>query len=207
MKTGKDEPTPKKTMAGTLRVMLLDNDPARVAVLERALLDAGHEVIVRDLGQISLLESVTDTKPDVIIVDIDSPDRDTLEDMSAINRHFPRPIVMFAAHGDEKTIETAIKAGVSAYVVDGLSESRVMPVINVAIARFREYQALRDELEKTRNTLAERKVIDRAKGLLMKRRGCTEEEAYHVLRKMAMNKNLRLVEVARNVVDVMDLLG
>jgi response regulator NasT len=190
-----------------LRVMLVDEDAERAALVEQALLGAGYEVVAKLAGQHDLLRSVRDVQPDVVIVDLESPDRDTLESMRHITREQPKPIVMFAEKGDSDTIADAIRAGVSAYVVDGLSGNRVKPILDVAIARFREFQALRDELEQTKTTLAERKIIEKAKGLIMKKRGCDEEQAYKALRKLAMDRNQRLADVAREVVSVADLLG
>jgi response regulator NasT len=114
---------------------------------------------------------------------------------------------MFAERSDQETTENAIRAGVSAYVVDGLNPDRLKPLVEVAIARFREFQALRQELAETRSKLAERKVIEKAKGLLMQKKQLNEQEAYQALRKMAMDRNQRLGEVAQNVIDVMELLG
>lgn len=189
-----------------LRVLVIDKTPGRAAILEQALLDIGHQVAARLSGPVDLYAEVARIQPDVIIVDLQSPDRDTLEQMREINRHQPRPVVMFADDGDSRTIEQAVRAGVSAYVVDGLNAKRVRPLLDVAIARFREYQALRNELEQAKTSLAERKVIERAKGLLMERRGCSEEEAYRALRKLAMDQNRRLAEVAENLLSVADML-
>jgi response regulator NasT len=190
-----------------LRVMLIDENTGRSALLERALLDAGHEVAAKIAADEDLLGRVKEIQPDVIIIDIESPDRDTLEHMHSISREQPKPIVMFAEKGDSETIGDAIRAGVSAYVVDGLSSNRVKPILEVAIARFREFQALRDELDKARSSLAERKVIEKAKGIIMKQRGYTEQEAYGALRKLAMDRNQRMADVARNVVEISELLG
>jgi response regulator NasT len=190
-----------------LRVLLVDDAPGRAALLERALEDAGYTVAARIGSSEGLLRRVVDLQPDVIIVDLESPDRDTLENLSAVNRTVPRPIVMFAADEHSGAIHAAIRAGVSAYVVEGVSKTRVRPLLDVAVARFREYQALREELEKTRESLAERKWIDKAKGLLMQQRGCGEDEAYQLLRKAAMNHGQRLPEVARQLVAAAELLG
>jgi response regulator NasT len=189
-----------------LRVLLVDENRGRSALLEQALSDAGYRVIARVITSDNLAHQVRLHQPDVIIVDLESPDRDTLEHMHSISRDQPRPIVMFAEDQESESIHKAIKAGVSAYIVDGLNPKRVKPVMEVAIARFREYQALRDELAKTKLTLEERKIIDRAKGLLMKRQGMDEEGAYQALRKIAMDRSQKLVEVARNVISVMELL-
>ncbi len=190
----------------TLKVMLVDDQPARAALLEQALRDNQFSVIARLSSAAGLAEQVEKLQPDIIIIDIESPDRDTLENMAILHRDNPRPVVMFAEEGDSGTIERAVRAGVSAYVVDGLNPSRVKPIVDVAIARFREFQALRQELQETRSQLADRKQIDRAKGLLMKQRGLDEQQAYNAMRKMAMDRGQRLAEVASNIIAVFDLL-
>ena len=189
-----------------LRVLLIDHTPGRLAILEQALTDIGHQVVAKITTSEDLFAKVREVQPDAIIIDLESPDRDTLEHMRVISRDQPRPVVMFADDDDSGTIQQAIAAGVSAYVVDGLSPKRIKPLLDVAIARFREYQALRNELEKARNSLAERKVVDRAKGLLMKQKGYSEEEAYQALRKTAMDNNQRVADVARTVIALADLL-
>ncbi len=193
------------TNAGGLRVMLVDRDRARSVVLQRALTDAGYLVVARVAASEDLAQRVREVAPDVIIIDMDSPDRDTLEHMHSITREQPRPIVMFAEEDDADTIDKAVRAGVSAYVVDGLSGPRVKPIVDVAIARFREFQALRRELDEVRNTLADRKVVDKAKGIIMKQRGCDEEQAYRALRKLAMDRNQRIADAARDVIGVAQL--
>lgn len=190
-----------------LRVLLIDDDRGRSALLEQALTDAGYSVIAKSATGDDIAARVRQYQPDVIIVDLESPDRDTLEHMHSISRDQPRPIVMFAEDQDSNAIHKAIKAGVSAYIVDGLNSKRVKPVMEVAIARFREYQALRDELERTRTSLEERKLVDRAKALLIKQHNMSEAEAYQALRKLAMDRGQKLAEAARNVIAVMDLLN
>lgn len=190
-----------------LRVMLIDDNRGRAALLQQALRDANYEVVAALHDDADIIRRVQETPVDVILIDLESPDRDTLEYLSTLNRESPKPIVMFAESDDSTIIQAAIKAGVSAYVVDGLSHQRLQPIMKVAIARFREYQAMRAELDKTRNQLAERKVIERAKGILMQQKGMDEANAYHALRKMAMDRNLRLVEVAESVITVTQLLG
>ena len=189
-----------------LRVLLIDRSPGRAAILEQALKDAGYVVAAKLTGVVDLYNEVERIEPDVIIIDLESPDRDTLEQMREISRDRPKPVVMFADDDDSDTIRQAVKAGVSAYVVDGLAGKRVKPLMEVAIARFREYQALREELAEAKSTLAERKLVDKAKGLLMQRRGMSEDEAYKALRKMAMDSNKRIAEVAENLLAVADLL-
>ncbi|MDX9875625.1 MAG: ANTAR domain-containing protein [Spongiibacteraceae bacterium] len=188
-----------------LRVMLVDDLPARAALLEQALRDQQFEVVARLATAAGLADEVARLEPDVIIIDIDSPDRDTLEHMASLHRDNPRPVVMFAGERETATIERAVRAGVSAYIVDGLNPGRVRTIVDVAIARFREYQALRRELEETRTQLADRKQIDRAKALLMRHRKMSEEAAYKAMRKMAMDRGQRLPEVAANIIDVFDL--
>lgn len=194
-------------MAEKLRVMLVDEEPGRSAVLERALQDNGYDVVARIGTDEDLLGKVRQIEPDMIIIDMQSPDRDTLESMHMINREQPKPIVMFAEQSDNITIADAVKAGVSAYVVDGLNAKRIQPIMEVAIARFREFQALKDELARTKTDLAERKIIDKAKGLIMAQRKCSEDEAYKALRKLAMDRNEKLSDVARSVLEVAKLFS
>jgi response regulator NasT len=175
--------------------------------LEQALRDNGCDVVARLSTHEDLLVRLDEVRPDVIIIDMESPDRDTLESLRSISRDQPRPIVMFAEQSDSGTIEEAVRAGVSAYVVDGMSGSRMRPIIDVAIARFREYQALRQELEETKTKLADRKDVDKAKGILMQRKGIGEDEAYAALRKMAMDRNIKIGEAARTLIAAAELLG
>ena len=187
--------------------MVVDDAPERAEVVQRALRRAGYEVIAHVASTFDLHRRVIELKPDVIIIDTESPDRDTLKNLSLVNRDAPRPVVMFTNDGDNRKIREAVRAGVSAYVVDGLAADRVRPIIDVALARFEQFQALRRELEETEGRLADRKLIERAKGILMKSAKLGEEEAYRALRKQAMDRNLQLVEVARQVVAVSELLG
>jgi response regulator NasT len=191
----------------TLRVMIVDQDPARSAVLEQALTDAGHWVVARTVDEGSLLQIVTDTQPDVVIIDMDAPGRDTLEDLREVGRDNPKPIIMFSNNRDGEYIRQAVQAGVSAYVVDGLSKERILPIVDVAIARFREFQALRRELADTKVQLADRKIVDKAKGVLIQRKGLTEEQAYALLRKTAMNRGLRIADVARTLLSLEGMDG
>jgi response regulator NasT len=150
---------------------------------------------------------VGELSPDVIVVDIDCPDRDILEGMRQVALDHRRPVVMFSQDGDTEMIRASVEAGVAAYVVDGLRPDRVKPVVDVAIARFKQFQELHSELDRTKATLAGRKLVERAKGILMKRRRCEEEEAFRLMRKMAMDQKLRLVDIANKVIDAADLLG
>ncbi|MDO6683501.1 MULTISPECIES: ANTAR domain-containing response regulator [unclassified Oceanobacter] len=187
--------------------MVVDDQAPRAAILQQALSDAGCEVVACLASAQGLMKKVMEHQPDVIIIDIESPDRDMLEHMTVLNQHNPKPVIMFSDEDDPATIEKAVRAGVSAYVVDGLNPARVKSIMDVAVARFREFQALRGELEKTKNQLADRRLLDEAKALLMKQKNMSEEEAYHAMRKMAMDRGQRMVDVAKNIISVMNLLN
>ena len=191
----------------SLRVLVVDSDAERAAGVVYALTAAGYLVAsVLETGT-DLYAKVRELQPDVIIIDMESPDRDMLEHLHVINRDDPRAIVMFCQDDASETISAAVKAGVSAYVVDGLHPHRIKPILQTAVARFEDYQGLRRELEETKSSLAERKMLERAKGILMKQRGMSEEEAYQALRKSAMNRNKRIIEVAENLIAAYELLG
>ena len=188
-----------------LRVMLVDDDPERRALVSSALATAGLSVVAELATADGLIGAVASCTPDVVIVDLESPDRDILEHMRCLSRDNPHPVVMFANASDTETIREAIEAGVSAYVVDGLSPGRVRAVVEVAIARFRQYASLQSELAAARTSLAQRKLIDRAKGILMTRGGRSENDAYHALRKLAMDQNKTIAEIAQGVIDTAGL--
>ncbi len=187
--------------------MLVDEVAERAEVLQRALADAGYDVIAYMPSAFDLHRQVGALKPDVIIIDTDSPDRDTLENLCVVSRDEPRPVVMFTHDGDSDKIRAAVEAGVSAYVVDGMAAERIRPIIEAAVARFEQFQALKRELEDSATRLAERKLIERAKGILMQSRSLSEEHAYRALRKQAMENNTRIAEVARQVIAVAGLLA
>ncbi len=190
-----------------LRVLVVDQNRDRAEVVRRALLEAGPDHIVEIApGSGDLLTLLRAAQPDVVIVDLDLPDRDTIEQLRVSTKEMPRPIVMFVDRTDDAAMHAAIAAGVSAYVVDGLTPKRVKPIIDVAVARFRAYEELRRELDLARLSLAERKTIDRAKGILMSVRGCSEEEAYAALRSKAMSEQRKMAEIAQSVVTAAELL-
>lgn len=193
-------------MGEKLRVMLVDGRLARSTAVIEGLEQAGCHVVHRASPSSDLEAAIMQFAPEVIIIDLESPDRDTLEGMRRIGIDHPRPVVMFVDDSDADSIRSAIQAGVGAYVVKGASPERVRPVLDVAIARFHEHQALKNELRQVRSTLEERKVIERAKGVLMEKRQISEEEAYGSLRKTAMNRKMKLAEVAQRVVEMADLL-
>lgn len=185
-----------------LRIMIVDQDPGRGAILQQALADAGHTVVGRLNDEHTLLAAIAEHQPDMVVIDMEAPGRDTLEQLREVSRDNPKPIVLFSNNRDRDYIRQAVQAGVSAYIVDGLSRERVLPIVEVAMARFREFQALRRELDETRNQLIDRKVIDKAKGILMQRKNWTEDQAYQLLRKTAMNRGIRIAEVARTLLSL-----
>lgn len=195
-----------KHEAGKLRVLLVDQREARSSELARGLEAAGCLVVAHGAPSIDLGRVVAECRPDVVIIDVDSPDRDVLEGMRRLDETQPRPIVLFADESDPGSIRAAMRAGVAAYVVKGAQAERVRPVIDVAIARFEAHRALVEELAQVKSKLEGRGLVERAKGLLMKKRGLAEDDAYALLRKLAMDKGLRLPEVSRRVIEMEELL-
>lgn len=182
-----------------LSVLLIDDNPTRAEVVEAGLRDAGYVLLERLDGTYDLSARVGALKPDIIVVSIDSPSRDAIEDLRRTTERQPRPIALFADRSDPATIAAAMEAGVSAYVVKGLAKDRVQPVVDVAVAHFNRYHAMREELDRARLSLVERKTVDRAKGLLMEQKGIGEDAAYKLLRKLAMEQNKRIGEVAQDI--------
>jgi response regulator NasT len=190
-----------------MRVLIVDESDERAAVLREGLVMAGHEVAASLASPLELLRAVEELQPDVIVIDTESPTRDVLEHVVIVSQSSPRPIVMFSTDGGGETIRDAVRAGVSAYIVDGLEAARVNTIVQVACARFEEFQRLKAELAEVNLKLSDRKLVERAKGLLMRSRGLSEEDAYHALRKLAMSKKLRLGDIAQQVIDAAELLG
>ncbi|MDP1980658.1 ANTAR domain-containing response regulator [Undibacterium sp.] len=180
---------------------------ARSRALRIGLLQAGYNIIAVIPGDMYMSERIAQLQPDMIIIDAESDSRDVLEHMVMLTRDAPRPIVLFTEDGSQTNMAAAMEAGVSAYVVAGLQSERIKPVLDVAMARFNADQKLRSELSDTKAKLQERKTIERAKGLLMERHHLSENEAYQKMRKQAMEKNLKLVDLAQRMLDVADLLG
>jgi len=179
----------------------------RSAALRIGLLESGYDLVASLPADVFLPERIAQLQPDMIIVDSESDARDVLEHIVIATRDARRPIVLFTEDDAPASMDAALEAGVSAYIVAGLQAERVKSVLDVALARFRREQRLLDELQDTRQKLAERKIVERAKGLLMTRYRITEDQAYQRLRSMAMNKNLKLAEIAQRLIDVEDLLG
>jgi response regulator NasT len=190
-----------------LRVMIVDDNKERSAPLRNYLVEAGYNVVGHLSDTADLNKAVAQMRPDVIIIDTESPSRDTLEHICVVSRDDPRAIVMFSHDGETEKIRAATRAGVSAYVVGSLESARLRPILDAALVRFEEYQALRNELEETATKLADRKTIDRAKGILMKQRGLDEEAAYQSLRKLAMQRGMRMGEIAKQVIQAAELLS
>jgi len=188
-----------------LIALLIDSDPDRARIVEAGLTGAA----VTKLGDSSpdkLLKSIETLQPDVIIMDCNSPNKEMIDNLKAVAKENPKPIVMFVENGDGTFAKEAVRAGVSAYIVDGLSPSRVKPVIDVAIERFKMFDSLKKELEKSKNDLEARKTIERAKGILMDKRGMTESDAFASMRKLAMQQSVSLKQVATNILSITSLL-
>ena len=208
-------------MSGSLRIVVVAPEldlveEGDLAALEQAgrsralrigLLENGYNLVAVLPADPFLTERLAQLRPDLVIVDAESEARDTLEHVVMATRDAPRPIVMFTNDEDTTHVKDAVAAGVCAYIVAGLAPQRIRPILDVAMARFAHEQALRAELADARTELQDRKAIDRAKGLLMQRQGLSEQAAYEKLRKTAMDKGLKLGEVARRMLDMVDLLG
>src|SRR3974390_2021740 len=182
-------------MEAPLKIAVVEENPIRAGILMAGLREAGHRDVVH-IGQTKrLLQAIYDVDPDVVIISLENPSRDTLEQLFQMSRVVKRPIAMFVARSDRAAITAAIDAGVSAYIVGGLQKERVQSILDVCISRFNAMARIQDELERTKSALEERKVIDRAKGILMRTKGLSEEEAYRLLRKTAMNGSKRIAEI------------
>lgn len=193
-----------------LRILLVDESsegsPPR-AGLRLALETLGHAVVAQIPGPRTLWDAFKQHDPDALIIDTDAPSRELLEPLSKIGVSCPRPIVVFTRDARSDSIRDAVRAGVSAYIVDGFAPERVAPILEAALARFEELQSVRAELAQTRSKLSERKLIDRAKGILMKEKHLPEEEAYRLLRKLAMDRSAPMGAVAEQVITYAKLLG
>lgn len=184
----------------SLTILIIDENPVRAAILDEGMREAGYARIAHIGEMVNLLAQVSVIDPDVIVIGLDNASRDSLEQMFQVSRSVRRPIAMFVDTSDSATIQAAVDAGVSAYVVDGLRKDRVRPIIDVTISRFHAFQRLQEELTQAKEALEARKVIERAKGILMKQKGMTEEEAYHLLRRTAMRQKRKLFDIAQSVV-------
>ena len=177
-----------------MKVLVVDESAERAQLLREGLERAGHEVAASLTSALALLRTIDRVAPDIVVIDTESPSRDVLEHLVVLSQHTPRPVVMFATDDAPETIRRAVRAGVSAYIVDGLEPARVKSIVAAAVATFDEFQRLRLQL-------AERRDIDRAKAILMKQHRLDEQAAYSMLRRIAMDRNLRIGEVAQRVID------
>ena len=193
-------------MDPSLKIVIVDENPIRAAILEDGLREAGYAHVIRLDETSHLLTRIYSIDPDVILIDLENPSRDVLEQMFQMSRVVKRPIAMFVDQSDAASIEAAVDAGVSAYIVGGLRKERIKNILDLCVSRFNSFARLRDELERARTALEERKVIDRAKGILMTAKNLTEEAAYALLRRTAMNESKKIAEVAQSVVTAAELL-
>jgi response regulator NasT len=189
----------------SLSVAVIDADRARAAIVEDGLRAAGIVQVAIVPESADLLERLMELAPDVVVIALDSPSRDVLEQMFKVSRVVERPVAVFVDRSDVATMQAAIDAGVSAYVVDGLKPERVRAIVDMAVMRFNAYSRMRRELDGARTALVDRKTIDKAKGLLMTRRGLSEADAYALLRRTAMNEKKRMVEIARAIITAAEL--
>ncbi len=192
-------------MDASLKIVIVDANPIRAAILEDGLKDAGHVNVARIEDTTGLLARIYAIDPDVILIDLENPSRDVLEQMFQVSRAVKRPIAMFVDQSDTASIQASVDAGVSAYIVGNLQKERIKTIMDLCISRFNAFARLQDELDRTKSALEERKVIDRAKGILMNAKNLTEEAAYALLRKTAMNENKRIAEVAQSVITAAEL--
>ncbi|WP_375691358.1 ANTAR domain-containing response regulator [Pseudooceanicola sp. LIPI14-2-Ac024] len=194
-------------MSNALSIMVVEADRERALQIVDSLREAGDFDIQVISEPTSLARQIQATQPDVVLIDIANPSRDALEELALASGPLDRPVAMFVDRSDDGLSAAAIEAGVSAYVVDGMQPARVKPILDAAIARFRMFQRMRIELAETKKALEERKVIDRAKGMIMKARGVDEDQAYAILRKAAMDQNKRVADVAAALVSTAGLLS
>jgi two-component system, response regulator / RNA-binding antiterminator len=185
----------------SLRILIVDQNAERAALLEEAMREANYSDVVVVRETLNLLRRIVQIEPDVIVIDLENPQRDVLEQMFQVSRSVPRPIAMFVDQSDAATIERAIDAGVATYIVDGLRKERIKSILDTTISRFNAFRRLKDELDRTRQALEDRKIIDRAKGILMMVRRSSEADAYEFLRGTAMRENRRIAEVAQEVIN------
>jgi response regulator NasT len=188
------------------KIVIVDESPIRAAILQEGLREAGFSGVTHISDMQNLLARIYALDPDVILIDLENPSRDVLEQMFQVSRAVRRPIAMFVDQSDSASIQASVDAGVSAYIVDGLKKERIKPILDLCISRFNAFSKLQDELERTKSALEDRKVIDRAKGILMKLKGLTEDEAYVLLRSTAMREKKKIGEIAQSIVTASELL-
>ena len=188
-----------------LKIAIVDESPIRAAILEDGLREAGFTLVERIAETRNLLARVYAMDPDVILIDLESPSRDELEQMFQVSRIVKRPIAMFVDQSDTASIQASVDAGVSAYIVDGLKKERMKNILDLCISRFNAFSRLQGELDRTKTALEDRKIIDRAKGILMKAKNLSEEDAYALMRNTAMKENKKIAEVAQSVITAAEM--
>jgi two-component system, response regulator / RNA-binding antiterminator len=199
-------PSPGNQMDQNLKIVIVDESAIRAAILEEGLREAGYAHVMRIGETKNLLARIYALDPDVILIDLENPSRDVLEQMFQVSRAVRRPIAMFVDQSDAASIQASVDAGVSAYIVDGLKKERIKPILDLCISRFNAFAKLQDELDRTKSALEDRKVIDRAKGILMKLKGLTEDEAYVLLRSTAMREKKKIGEIAQSILTASEIL-
>jgi response regulator NasT len=197
---------PSNSPDQSLKIVIVDESAVRAAILEEGLREAGFTEVVRIAEMTNLLARVYAIDPDVILIDLENPSRDVLEQMFQVSRVVKRPVAMFVDQSDTASIQASVDAGVSAYIVDGLKKERIKPILDTCISRFNAFARLQNEVDIARSALEERKVIDRAKGVLMKAKSLTEEEAYARMRRTAMNENKKIAEIAQSILTAAEML-
>jgi two-component system, response regulator / RNA-binding antiterminator len=188
------------------KIVIVDESPIRAAILEEGLREAGFTGVVVISEMQSLLARIYALDPDVILIDLENPSRDVLEQMFQVSRAVRRPIAMFVDQSDAASIQASVDAGVSAYIVDGLKKERMKPILDLCVSRFNAFAKLQEELERTKSQLEDRKVIEKAKGILMKVKGLTEDEAYVLLRSTAMREKKKIGEIAQSIITASEML-
>lgn len=190
-----------------LKILLIDESEQRSQTMQEILSQINCEIIAILKPGFDLLARVIQYQPDVIMIDIELPDRDILENLKSIQSNAPKPMIMFSQDDDGQMIRRAVEVGVSAYVVDGIQEKRLRPILDAAIATFEQYQQLRHELDDTREELQQRKTIEKAKGLLMKHRKLSEADAYKLMRKTAMDQKKKIIDIAESLISSAELFA
>ena len=188
------------------KIVIVDESPIRAAILEEGLREAGYVDVQHIREMHNLLAQIYALDPDVILIDLENPSRDVLEQMFQVSRAVRRPVAMFVDQSDSESARASVDAGVSSYIVDGLKKERIKPILDLCISRFNAFSKLQDELERTKSALEDRKIIDRAKGIVMKLKGLTEEEAYVLLRSTAMREKKKIGDIAQSIITAAELL-
>jgi response regulator NasT len=188
-----------------LKIVIVDESPIRSLILEEGLREAGFTEVERIGEMHNLLKHIYAIDPDVILIDLENPSRDTLEQMFQVSRAVRRPIAMFVDQSDAASIQASVDAGVSAYIVDGLKKERIKSILDLCVSRFKAFSKLQDDLEQAKSDLEERKTIERAKGILMKAKKLSEEDAYKLMRGAAMRENKKIIEIARSVITAAEM--